>query len=612
MLYWVTVTVNFIALAATVWLGVYLVTRSPRSQIAWLTGLTLWSIASFYLNFLLALNPPSIPPDHPSWIHVVLPFWPADALENGWSGWMQGWLVIPAVAFWHHATTLMRSGGMNRWRRTRVLFVYATAAVVILIFINYTPLIFKSASGDPLFLNSLHPGPFYLLLISLFLLFIGMCLANLIRSASEVSFSIPRRQFILLAWATLIVGLTGLVAFTDAAFNLSLPRVILSILSGGAVVLAGYGVARYSALMEGRTIRLDFVYNAVAIGSITALYLLVTWLSAQIFNVPTAAFVLVVLLAIVTHSAIDFGRRRLDALFYRRGNSQLRANLRRLASIVGEQGLQENLNLALDSMCAAVRATYGLILVIKTGWVEQIARYRWQGGAVTLSPGDLSSDDVMHLEAGQFPPPLAEAALLIPLYTETEQIGAIILGRPVNGTRYSQRDAELLLYLSDQIADAIQDIRRETEYLEQLSQMTRAGEPKPILRNNQLPVKEVEDALRNLFDYAYLGDTHLAQLKIVRARTPEESTTHLDRGKIVHDVVAEAVEKLRPDDGNPGDPAGREWHPYLILHGAYVEDKLNRDIMSRLYISEGTFNRTRRSSIRSVARALGEMEAALT
>jgi hypothetical protein len=56
----------------------------------------------------------------------------------------------------------------------------------------------------------------------------------------------------------------------------------------------------------------------------------------------------------------------------------------------------------------------------------------------------------------------------------------------------------------------------------------------------------------------------------------------------------------------------REWHPYLILHGAYLEDRLNRDIMSQLYISEGTFNRTRRSAIRSVRRMLQEMEAALS
>jgi len=46
----------------------------------------------------------------------------------------------------------------------------------------------------------------------------------------------------------------------------------------------------------------------------------------------------------------------------------------------------------------------------------------------------------------------------------------------------------------------------------------------------------------------------------------------------------------------------------VILYDAYVKEIQNRDIMGRLYISEGTFNRTRRAAIRSLAKALAEME----
>ena len=56
------------------------------------------------------------------------------------------------------------------------------------------------------------------------------------------------------------------------------------------------------------------------------------------------------------------------------------------------------------------------------------------------------------------------------------------------------------------------------------------------------------------------------------------------------------------------NPPPREWYAYLILRDAYVEERPNREIMLRLFISEGTFNRTRRSAIRSLARDLGEME----
>jgi hypothetical protein len=53
----------------------------------------------------------------------------------------------------------------------------------------------------------------------------------------------------------------------------------------------------------------------------------------------------------------------------------------------------------------------------------------------------------------------------------------------------------------------------------------------------------------------------------------------------------------------------REWYPYIILRDAYVNCLPNREIMDRLYISEGTFNRTRRSAIRSLTRQLIEEEA---
>jgi hypothetical protein len=49
----------------------------------------------------------------------------------------------------------------------------------------------------------------------------------------------------------------------------------------------------------------------------------------------------------------------------------------------------------------------------------------------------------------------------------------------------------------------------------------------------------------------------------------------------------------------------------MILQEAYLEETSNRDIMQKLYISEGTFNRTRRTAIRALARAIGEMEAAI-
>lgn len=580
MLFSISAVVNFVFLFAAVWLGVYIVTRSPRSAIAWLTGLTLWSFSGLFLNTLFALYPPMLHPNQPRWIEMLFPFWPQGTLEKGWVGWLQGWSMAPAVVFWHHATVLMRYGDMNPWRWARVILGYIAALAFILVYLYNPTLIFSSAAGDPLYLNVLKPGALYLVFMVLLIIFVLLSLVNLIRSGRATSALTKKYQLTILATASLIAGLTGPVAIGSAAFAISLPRVVLSLLLGIAVVLLGYGVTRYSAIVEGRTIRREFAYNAIAIGLIIILYLLVTWLSVQIYDVPVAAFFFIMLLAVITHSLIDFARQLLDFLFYRKEKRVMRLNLRRLASLVGEQDLQENLNMILDGMCASVRATYGQIILFEEFKLRQLATCQLRKSSLPVSQADLAADDVLHLEPGSFPPPLEEAALLIPLYTNGDQFGVILFGRPVNGVRFSQSDVDLLLYPSDQVADAIQSAQREKIYLAQLSQLGEVQKPRPMKGVDVISIKVVDDALRNLYDYAFLGDTPLAGLKLVQEHLQDDAVTHIDQGKAVHTIMAEAVEKLRPDGQDPGEPPPREWHPYIILYDAYMEDKLNRDIMS--------------------------------
>jgi hypothetical protein len=117
--------------------------------------------------------------------------------------------------------------------------------------------------------------------------------------------------------------------------------------------------------------------------------------------------------------------------------------------------------------------------------------------------------------------------------------------------------------------------------------------------------------LRNLYDYAYLSDSALSKLKQVQRLSANPNSTHLDRGKCVYQTILDGLEKLRPPGELPREPVPRQWYPYLILHSAYLENKPNNEIMTRLYISEGTFNRTRRAAIRSLVRTLSEMESAV-
>ena len=612
MLYSITRIVNFLALAAALWLGLYVVTRSPRRVISWLTSLALWSLIGLFLNILLVLTPPPMPEGVPGWLSPFLRFWEASVCEGAHS-WLHGWSIAFALVLWHHVTILIRYQDLNPWRWVRILLGYGVAAAAIVIQANTPLLLSASPIGDPLYLNTLNAGPLYPLFLALGSLCLMMSLTNLVCSAQTGPGNMPRRRFFTLAAATLIAGLTALLSIAGSILGLRVPVVGVSALLGSTVVLIGYGVAHYSALVDGRTIRPDFYYSAITIGLITGLYLLVAWVSVQFFNVPAMAYVLVVLLAIVTHSLIDAARRKLDLFFYRRDIRQMRTSLHQLASLAGEQdGLGENLSTTLESLCTSVQAIFGLVVLFEGDSARLTAAYHWHQSDLQLSPTDLIADDVLHLKPGQLASPLTEAALLIPLYADAEQFGALILGRPVNGIGFSRADADLLLYPSDRLADAIRDAHRRAEYVAQVAQGIKTTRPESAKHPDRISIKAVEDALRHMTDYAYLGDHIITQFKLVKSKVAVDAVTHLDLGKAAYDVLTEAIEKLRPTDDIPSsEPPPREWYPYLILHGAYVQDTSNYDIMSRLYISEGTFNRTRRAALRAVTRALEEMEAAL-
>lgn len=608
-LYHLTFAINFVALIAAFWLGLYLITRSPRAPTAWLTAFTLWSLGGLFLNILLALNPPPVAPYRPSGLRFIFPFWPSGTFEQGASAWLQGWSVVPAVVFWHHATLLMRPGKMNPWRWTRVTLGYVTAIAAVEVQ-AFTQILFSIEGGNPLYLNSLQAGPFYTVFGIALLVFMTASSVNLTRSARVAPTETARRQLWTLVAATLIAGLTGPVSIIASWLNLfPVPMVVMSGLLAIFVSMVGFGVARYSALVEGRTMARDFIYNLALILVVTSFYLLAVRMLVLAYDAPRVIIILVPILAIFTHSLMGIAYRLMDHLFYQHRTRRLRSNLQRLARLAGEgEEFNQNLSETLKELCISVRATYGLIFTCDEDWARPISEYRWRGLSVEIAAKALAADDVLHLRPGCIPGPLDEAALLVPLYIESEQVGALVLGQPTNGLRYADEDVERVLHPADRIADVIFISKQKSEYLTRLAELTEEHRSHVTQHVASLPVDEVEDVLRNLYDYAYLADTPLAETELVRERLAVGQRTHLERGKTVHAVVLEALEKMRPGRDVPRDPPPREWYPYAILHDAYLDDVPNRDIMSKLYISEGTFNRTRRAAIRSLARALAEME----
>lgn len=603
-----TIIVNFVGLIIAVWLGLYIVNRNPLRLISWIACLSLWSVAIEFHYNLLALMPPPPPAHNPTWIKFIFPLWSKYAQTGEANLWLLSWSPSLAFALWHHVTALMRPGISTPWRWIRVILGYILAGIAIFI-LMFTPFVFEPIVGNPLYINTLQAGPYYFFFGCAMATNLILSLINLIRTAVDEPLLMPRKQYFILITATVVAGVSGLFSLVGSITLLQIPLLLPSFALVITVVLIGYGVANYSALMERRTIRWDMLVNAVSISVIIILYMVFGYGLFVIYEVPAVIVIFVIVFSIVTHSSMDLARGRYDVFFVKQRLGRLRANLRHLSSDIGNLMDSDNyISLALETLCEMVRATFGLIILFEGSHLRVTAPYKWNKTDLKISHEDLKSDDVQMVPIGHFPPPLSDAALLIPLYVDQQQFGALVFGRPVNGVQFTEVDIELLLYPTDQLADTIWNTQQGNRNLHSIFSVLEKTNRSVQKGEGRVSVKMVEDALRNLFDYSKLGDHPLTKLRIIRRRQRSNPVTHLDRGKIVNSVLAETIEKLRPEGKPSSDCPSREWHPYIILHDAYIKNIPNRDILMRLNISEGTFMRTRRAAVRSVTRALVEMD----
>jgi hypothetical protein len=320
--------------------------------------------------------------------------------------------------------------------------------------------------------------------------------------------------------------------------------------------------------------------------------------------------ILVTALAILTHSTYNVVREFLDRL-RSKDESLFRRQLRWLETNVdGKTSLQERLQDGLKLLCQILEATGAFVAIQEKGQHIVFASHHSIsiGNAVPFLENECTS-------ICQPSPELANrVAWLVPAFQTGEPVAVLAIGPLKSGLQYSENDLDLLAEAADRIGTIIYLHRQKAVNRDRPKQVTldaqsyatnlqaKSTELLTTLITNPDPqfVKIVEDGLRNLGDYITLGQSSLPEYLSVCGET------HIEKGKAVQQQLIEAIEMLRPAQDCPGDPIPREWHSYVVLHDAYWEGVPNHDIMSKLYVSEGTFHRTRRAAVRSVARALLE------
>ena len=396
--------------------------------------------------------------------------------------------------------------------------------------------------------------------------------------------------FVLFAVGTIVLS------FFSVLFQLTVPRFITNFMMLASMVFLGYSVARYQSLVDSRISIRDFPVSAISVTFLALVYIY----AASRWDLPPNTTALLGVLAVATHSAYDVVRESLNRYYLHR-EQLLRRELRQLSRNELPKALHASLRRALAILCHNLSATSGFIALKEDDQMLVQTSYHAisVGESITVTE---SAEEELFQPSGDLS---KQFKWLRWIFAGSQPIGLVGLGARTELRTYTESDLDWLEDVADQIG-----IMLHTFYLTQgQGQAAQSDAPTDgklfstvaILPDAEV-VKTVEEGFRYLNDYIKLGDSSLSNILAI------EGETHIERGKAVQKKLIGTLETLRPSGEPPKEPYPREWYSFTILHDAYVQEVPDQEIMAKLYISEGTFYRTRRKALRGISRALMESE----
>lgn len=578
MLFNITLFVDLIAMATTLWGAFYLFARGFPSWITLRAVIVLLLLSMFFLG---AYN---------NLFHQVV----------GTAAW-RAVLLILGLGTWYGLTyRLMSARGRERlrWVEVGVYVLGAVTATLLLVTRNS----FVGEQGNMLYVAHMGVGPPYVLYgIFQFVIALGI-LYNLLTD-NKIGLTRQGKYFLvasLFPAAAVVIGVVGL------AITPQMPRVIPDLLIFSGIFLLGISVARHQTLVERRTTIQDLPISALTVLGLAALYAFL----ALRWGLPLEMIGAVVAIAILTHSFYDLAREFLERLRIR-NESAFRQQLRQLENeSFSEEALQIHLQKGLVLLCEALDSSGGMIAIRRgENFVVMASR---DGFAVDsqLAPALVACEDVSRPNTGQLP----NIVWIAPTFEAEIQVAVIGISQPKAKLDYSTGDLDLLAEVADQVGTIVSLSNLRPEKNDQIRQLVTESQAQATELNTIADemiaaittnpdadfIKLVEESLRRYSDYIALGQSPLADWAGLTAES------HIERGKQLQKFLADAIESFRPAGTRPREPLPRVWYSYAVLYDAYVEGVPNREIMARLYISEGTFHRTRRNAIRGLARLLAE------
>lgn len=571
MLFPLTSVTDYLGFCISLWLSLYLLARGFPSRITLRTVIILLALAGFFLSASINL-------------HMRVPG----------ATTIRAILLVVALSAWHDLTNRLLP--KEAWKNTRWIvrtFYIGGIIIVSLLFLNRNA--FIGEMENVLYVGRMNVGPIFAA-YGVFQVAVGIAIFNCFRLGAKYGVGSQNRIFFiasLLAVSTVGYGLFAL------AIAPPLPRLIQDALILSSVILMGVAVARYQVFIERRTTIEDFPVSFLAVFLISVLFGLIAWFwtkSPVVVNLVTA-------LAILTHAIYDLVREFLDRLRIR-NESQFHRELRELKNHgQADASIQERLSTGLTLLCKVINASGGFIALKEDG------RFLVSTSSRSLPIGSEIPLPEVTNEISQPTGNLRnEIEWLAPALDGQTPVAVIGIGPSKSKNEYSLEDIDLLAEVTDRVASILHSQTHDATH--PTLDDTR-GAPTLDSASDQLLsalismpdpdfVKVVEDGLRSMADIVKLGESPLVKLLNI------QDGTQLERGRAIRDQLLRAIEMLKPEGTRPPEPLPRDWYNYVVLYDAYVKDVPNREIMARMYVSEGTFNRTRRNALRGLARHLHE------
>lgn len=567
MLFLLTLLTDLIAMSITLWLALYLFGRGFPNRVTLRAVISLLALSGFFFG---AYN---------NLFHQV----PGTAA-------LRAILLIIGLASWYSLSVQLTPPHTQMRIRWLEIIVYILAGITIALLFS-TRNVFIGEEGNVLFVGRMGIGLPYIL-YSIFLIAASIGILYNLLTETKVGLERQTRFFLVASIFPIIEIGYGILAL---AITPPLPRLFQDLLIFLGIFFLGVFVARYQSLVERRTLLQDFPISGITLLGLSTVYTLFAWL----WGIKVEMLAIVAGFTILTHSAYDLMREFLERKRIR-NEGIFRQQLRKLDSEgEGEKALQKSLQEGLELLCSTINASGGFIalreeneLIVKTSYLSFPPK--------THIPIEvIDCEDICHPNTNK----MQDIVWIAPAFDGATQIAVIGISQPNTKLHYSSDELDLLAEVADRVGILVSASFIQPETGEKTKEAQQRGkEMVDTIRTNpdSRLVKEVEETLRNLHDYITLGQCPLAEWTAV------DGESHIERGKKLQSILVNAIDMLRPPGQRPREPLPRVWYNYVILHDAYVEDVPNREIMARLYISEGTFNRTRRNALRGLSRMLIE------